>query len=212
MFDLTSILSRFPDFFNKRPDSRLGKLMRIFSEQLQELKDTNHRIREWRDIDKAEGAGLDFIGQNVRQPRGVATDEVYRVLLKSKIARNLSTGDINTIIRVLALALNADYKDIKIKEKWTDPENPEPAAISLISVPITRLNEVGMDPVQFGRIVQKTVGGGIRVESIELTGTFEFGTTAIQYDPNKGFSDVDGTTGGYFGSLYSPSTDQDLPI
>lgn len=212
MYSTIEILKRFADIFNKNEDSNLGKIVQIFSQQLQDLEKTNIRIKEWRLIDNARGVGLDLIGENIKQARGVATDEVYRVLLKSKIASNLSTGDINTIIRVLSLALDADPSTIRIQEQWNDPVDPRPAAIKVIEVPLTKINESGLAPEQFVRMIQKTVIGGVKVASIELTGTFEFGGIPMQLDSAAGFGDLEGTTGGYFGAAFTPSNGQDLPI
>lgn len=213
MFDVKNIVSRFSDYFNKRPDSNITKLMKIFSDELQQLNTTINRVGEWRDIDEAKGVVLDDIGTNIKQPRGVATDDVYRILLKSKIARNLSDGSINTIIRVLAIALSCDYNQIKIKEKWDDEHEPEEAAIKVIELPLERLNATGLDPINFARLVQKTVIGGVKVDVIELTGTFEFGdeTNAIDYE--SGFGDIfDDSIGGYLGAAWTPSSDKELPI
>lgn len=214
MFDVQEILNKFQDYFRKDPNSNIGKLMTIFAEQLQDLELTNQRIREWKDIDKAEGAALDEIGVELNQPRGAATDEIYRVLLKSKNARNLSTGDINTIIRVLSIALDAEPSEIQIKEQWNDPVDPQPAAISLIQLPLRKLNEVGMSPKQFVQIVQKTVAAGVRVASIELSGTFAFASlpSTIEYSDTAGFADENGTVGGYFGALFVDSEDSNLPV
>lgn len=213
MFSVKDMLKRFADTYNKRPDSNLGKLSGILHEELARVGETFERIRSWKDIDNAQGTTLDRIGSNVVQPRGAATDEVYRVLLKSKIARNLSKTDINTIIRVLALALDCEFGEIKIQEKFEDPLEPEPAAINLISVPIKRLNEVGMSSYQFAQIIQKTVAAGVRVAQIELAGTFELSS---QYDAletgDYGLADPDMTTGGDLGTVYTPGDDYPLPI
>lgn len=212
MITVQDMLRRLTDVFRKDPDSNVGKLMAIFADQLRKLEQTIQRVEEWRDIDKAEGTTLDRIGENVAQHRGAATDEIYRILIKSKIARNLSKGDINTIISVLATALNTEPSEIKIIELYNDPVVPEPAAISLIQLPIERINAVGMDPVQFAQIVQRTVAAGVRVGVIELTGTFEFGAIGDLPDPNKGFADIDQTMGGTLGAAYSPGLVPDLPL
>lgn len=212
MFSTKQIMTRFADYFAKHPTSNLSKLICIFSDELLELQKTNKTILEWRDIDKAKGQGLDLIGENVNQSRGKATDEVYRILLKSKIARNLSDGSINTIIQVISIALSTEPSTIKIVEKWNDIDDPEPAAIKLIELPLTKINEAGLDPINFIRIIQRTVAAGVKVGVIELAGTFEFGTTAMEIDNLKGFGNVDGTIGGYFGAVFIPTTDQELPI
>jgi len=213
MITLADVIRRLTDVFAKAPNSNLGKLLGIMTEQLQALEEAQNRTRAWRDIDQAAGTTLDRIGGNVVQPRGVATDEVYRILIKSKIARNLSTGDINTIIRVLSTALDCAPSEVRIKELYDDPVAPEPAAISIIQVPLARINEVGMSPYQFGRIVQRTVAAGVRVGVIELTGTFAFASGGeSEMDDDAGFGDVAGTIGGYLGAAYAPATDEDLPI
>ncbi|MBY0088195.1 hypothetical protein HP567_012715 [Brevibacillus sp. M2.1A] len=206
-------LQKLMDVFAKTPNSIFGKLFAILAEQIRQVEETHERIQAWRDIDEAQGTTLDNIGTIVNQPRGVATDEVYRILLKSKIARNLSTGDINTIIRILALALSTDPSKIEIKETWNDPVDPEPAGISIIRLPIEAINQAGMPPGQFVRLVQKTVVAGVRVREIELTGTFEFASgSETEVDENRGFSNLEGTIGGTLGYAYTPSDDSDLPI
>ncbi|TQR21789.1 DUF2612 domain-containing protein [Psychrobacillus vulpis] len=212
MFSAKLIMKRFADYFAKQPSSNLSKLISIFSDELLELQKTNETILEWRDIDKSKGKALDLIGENVNQSRGKATDEVYRILLKSKIARNLSDGSINTIIQVISIALSTEPSTIKIVEKWNDIDDPEPAAIKLIELPLTKINEAGLDPINFIRIIQRTVAAGVKVGVIELAGTFEFGTTAMEIDNLKGFGNIDGTIGGYFGAVFIPSSDQELPI
>ncbi|MCY7484442.1 hypothetical protein [Paenibacillus alvei] len=212
MIGFKDVVSRLTDVFTKSPNSNIGKLMSIMAGQLRKVQETQARIQEWRDIDKAEGVTLDRLGHNIVQPRGVATDEQYRILLKSKIARNFSQGDINTIIQVLATALDTEFKNIKITELYNDPIAPEPAAISLIQLPLDRINAVGIDPVQFARIVQKTVAAGVRVGVIEMTGTFAFGATETgEIDADAGFTDGNGN-GGTLGAVYAPGTDQILPI
>lgn len=215
MFSTKEILSRFVDYFKKDSTSNIAKLMHIFSGQLIQLQETTERVGDWRDIDNAQGKALDDIGSNVNQPRGKATDEVYRILLKSKIARNLSDGSINTIINVISVALSVPTSQIRIVEKWHDELEPEPAALKMIEMPLKRINEAGLDPVNFVRIVQKTVAAGVKVQAIELSGTFEFGDAfaSTNFNANKGFGDMnDESIGGYFGAVYTPANDYELPI
>ncbi|SFJ44501.1 hypothetical protein SAMN02799624_04549 [Paenibacillus sp. UNC496MF] len=208
-----AMLQKLADYFAKHPESNIGKLMGIIADQLAKLEATQNRIRDWRDINQAQGTTLERIGENVAQPRGVASDDIYRVLIKSKIARNFSKGDINTIISVLAIALNADPSEIQIRELYQDPVSPEPAAISIVQLPIDKINAVGMSPLQFSRIVQRTVAAGVQVSKIEFTGTFAFASAGTsESDPAAGFSDLAGTTGGTLSAVYVPAEDNDLPI
>lgn len=210
----TDMLNRLTDVYRKDPQSNIGKVIKILTDELDLLKTTFDRIEEWRDVEKAEGAVLDDLGMNVGQPRGAATDEIYRILLRSKVARNLSDGTIDTIIRVISIAVNADPKEIRIQELYNDPNNPEPAAIGLIQIPLRKLNEVGMSPKQFVQLVQRTVAAGVRVASIEMTGTFSFSShpTQSEYSDTEGFADIAQTVGGYLGAMFVDSNDTELPI
>lgn len=211
MYD--KMINLLTDNYNKRPDSNIGKLFKVIADELQALKDTINKIEEYRDIDIATGQTLDKIGGNIKQYRGAATDEIYRILIKSKTARNISTGDINTIIRVVAQSINADPSEISIVEMYDDATNPEPAAIKLMEIPLGRINEVGLSSLQFGRMISKTLGAGISIKEIRLEGTFEFGTIGEAYDNTKGLGDINNAiTGGYLGATYSPSEDLDLPL
>lgn len=207
LFSFDEMRKRLVDYYNKNPDSNIGKVISILYDELQILIDTQEKIKEWRSIDSAKGTTLDRIGQNVDQPRGAATDEVYRILLKSKIARNLSKSDVNTIIQVLALALNTPPSEITIAQKFKDPIDPEPAALKIIKVPIDAITAAGMSPQQFVRIVQRTVAAGVSVSSIQLSGTFKFSKFATQTNKTEYGFGV-----GEFGYLYTPGNDYDLPI
>lgn len=207
------LLARFPDIYDKRLDSNLGKLMTIVAEQLDKVQQTLALISAWRAIDTAEGTTLDNIGENVDQDRGAATDEIYRMLIKSKIARNMSTADIDTIIRVIAIAVGAPYDEIEVKAKYDDPIEPEPAAIALIGLPLSYVNNIGISLGQFARIIQKTAAAGVRVESVELQGTFEFGDLPLTTSQTAGLGDVnDSSVGGTLGAAFDPNDDQNLPI
>ena len=205
MNSLDRMLLRLTDAYLKNPDSNLGKTLALAAEQIDGLRESVEKIGTWRDIDEAEGATLDAIGYNVQQWRGQATDPVYRILVKSKIARNLSDGSINTIIEVLAITLDTEPENIVISELW----ETEPAAIQ-VDVPTVLLNEVGFSFAQFGRLVNRIVAAGVRA-NVLLQGTFQFSDT-LTIDAEAGFSDTDQLTGGYFGAVYDPAGDPDLPI
>lgn len=211
MYKTDELMHLFTDHFRKDSESNIYKLMQIFSEELQLLETTNNLILDWRDIDFAQGHTLDLIGSNINQPRGMAIDEVYRVLLKSKIARNLSDGSIDSIINVIALALSADKKEIQITEGWTKENGVKPY-IEMSKIPLGKLLETGMDPLNFVALIQKTIAAGVRVNRVELDGTFELGTTAVEYDEKKGLANMELTIGGYLGAIYVAKDVQKLPI
>ncbi|MGG0666977.1 DUF2612 domain-containing protein [Lederbergia citrisecunda] len=168
MFKPKDIVRRFVDYFDKRPESNISKLISIFSEELEEAKGTNDFVRAWRSIDNAEGSTLDRIGEDVKQLRGVATDEHYRIALKAKIARNLSDGTMDSIINILSLVLSVPRNTVKIIEKWNDVRGREYAAIRLVGIPTASLINAGLTISDFVVIIQSVVAAGVKVIDVEL--------------------------------------------
>ncbi|MCY7680136.1 DUF2612 domain-containing protein [Bacillus pumilus] len=208
---IKDLINRLTDAFQKDEKSNIGKLFLIVDEQLTAVRKTLTVAEKWRDIDNAKGRGLDLIGDNVAQNRGRATDEIYRVLIRGKIARNISDGTTNRIIEALSKTLNCEYNEINIYTVKEDGEN-EPAAIIVKRAPLEALNKVGMSATQFSSIVQKTVAAGVRVAYINLNGTFSFSSIPDEIETSQfGFSS-DGIDGGTLGGIFEPEDDYPLPI
>lgn len=205
MFNSKAIVGRLVDYFDKRPDSNISKLIGIFSDELQEAHEANFLVRSWKAIDNAEGKTLDCIGEDVRQLRGAENDERYRIKLKAKIARNLSDGTMDTIIRILSIILSTTPDEIEIVEKWNDISEREKAAIRLSNVPAVNMFEAGMDINDFTEIVQAIVAAGVKVRVVELVGTFEFGEKPVMTSEFKGLADEEMTIGGSLGLLFEPN-------
>lgn len=168
MYSVKEIVSLFTDHFRKDEESNTHKLMQLFSDEAQLLKETNDKIIEWRDIDKAEGKALDLIGENVVQPRGSANDEVYRILLKSKIARNLADGTLNGLIKAIAYVLQIDTSEIRVSELWQSLD--EPAALGVEALPIEKVTKAGLSYAEFESILQSLVAAGIKLMLMASSG------------------------------------------
>lgn len=211
MSTLNNMLKRLTDAYSRNPESNVGKLLGIAAGELEDLQEALQKTRLYRDIDQAEGITLNSIGFNVQQYRGQATDEVYRILIKSKISRNLSDGSINAIIRVLAVILDTTTSGIQIRELWGDCEG-EPAAV-WISVPSRSLNKAGFSLNQFGRLVNRIVAAGVRA-SVLFEGTFQFSSqnNASETDNDAGFACTEQEIGGSMGSVYDIGNNPDLPL
>ena len=205
---LTRFVDRLTDNYSKDPDSNVYKLMSIAAGVIQENEDTLNRIGDWRDVDQAQGKALDMLGQNVRQNRGQAPDEVYRVLIKSKIKRNLSNGSINTLIDFLSFILQVPKTSIKINELW---QVGAPGDLK-IDLPMDAINATGLSRKQFGTLINLVTVAGVNAEVL-FEGTFSFSSVydASETDPN-GFADDAGTTGGTLGESFDPVNDFELPI
>ncbi|MCY7785259.1 hypothetical protein [Bacillus inaquosorum] len=208
---IKDLIGKLSDAFLKDEKSNIGKLFLIVDEQLTALKSALITAENWRDIDAAKGKALDLLGDNVSQDRGRATDEIYRVLIRGKVARNVSDGTTNRIIEALAKTLNCKPSEIHIVSSKENNED-EPAAIIVKKAPIEALSKVGMSATQFSNIVQKTVAAGVRVAYVDLNGTFRFSSSANSIETSQyGFS-TDGTDGGTLGGIFQPEDDYPLPI
>ncbi|MED1711703.1 hypothetical protein P4V34_28555 [Bacillus thuringiensis] len=104
---LDNMLGKLTDVYKKSKTSNIGKLFSIVSEPMDDLQKTLETMEDWRDIDKAKGAVLDRLGEEILQEyRGGLSDEEYRLKIKTRIIINfLSDGDIETIIKLLEVFL-----------------------------------------------------------------------------------------------------------
>lgn len=200
---LDRLINRLTDNYSKEANSNVQKLAQLTAQDIQENEDTYTQIQNWRDVDQAKGAVLDRLGQNVGQFRGVAPDETYRVLIKSKINRALSDGSINTLIDFLSFLLQIDAKEVTITELWPEGKH---AAIH-VNVPGGSVNSTGLSLYQFGQLVNSIVAAGIRAEVL-VEGTFSFSSNYSESELNS----EHGFDAGTLGYSYDPAQNEDLPI
>lgn len=206
-----TLLRKLTDVFTKNPNSNIGKLFLIISEQFEDIESATTNIDNWRDIDQAEGSTLDLIGAARGQQRGKLSDELMRVLIRARIARNNSDGTIDSIIQALALSLNTAPSTIKIKALWSEGQ---PAALMIEGLPLEALNKVGMTVSEFGAIAQIITASGIQITSVDLSGSFALSSVnnVLQTSVEFGLAPLDKSTGGTLGASYDPSQGSDLPI
>lgn len=193
--------------YDKSELSNVSKISKVISDELEELKQLFGKIESTNDIDLAEGKQLDDLGSNILQYRGEVNDELYRVLIKSKIARNKANGTLNNLLDVLALSLRVDKSTIKMIEGV----NPLFYSISIVDMPIDVLASIGMTVLQLGRLIRTMVAAGVKLESIIFTGTFEY-TDVLSNNLSLGYADVDMLNGGTLGDVYVTEKDTNFPL
>lgn len=209
MGDFKSVyVNNLPDVYRKDTDSNNYKILNIQKIEVDGIKSDTEDVYNTLDLDQATGKTLDLYGDMLGQARGYATDDQYRVMIKSRIVRNLMTGSLDSIITAGCLMFGCDPNEMHIVE------DSSPAAVKVISLPYRVINYVGLSVSQVIELIIKLVPVGITVKSAELQGTFEFGTTDSEYDEDKGFADSETTPtmGGYLGYIYSSESEHILPI
>lgn len=197
--------------FNKTENSNLSRIFVVADQHITEVSDSLRKVELWRDIDNAEGTTLDLIGDSYNQARGLTDDSTYRVLIRGKVARDLSDGTFNSILNAIAVTLNCDPKDIELKTSLEDGGD-EPATIVVTKAPLETIVGSGLSATQFAQLVQSISPGGVRVAYVSLEGTFRFSKDDKIEVSDKGFSDDGGITGGTLGEILMQDDDFKLPL
>lgn len=195
-----------PDAFCKYAESNNNKMLTLYSELKAKANNDMLEIFESLDLYQAIGYTLDLFGDFVGQKRGSLTDDQYRILILVKIARNVANTDFNAIINVLSLILNCEKSAISLE----NGENP--ATIKILNLPLKVLIAVGFTASQAIDILNLLLPVTVTLDGANFDGTFEFGSIdADNYAPDKGFGNIEQSTGGYFG-LFIEGSGGKLPV
>lgn len=161
--------NRLPERFRKPNNEKLYYV--LYHDGFDNIYTGLESVRDSRNIDKAYGKSLDLLGANVGQFRNGEDDDLYRLLIKTRIIANLSIGDIPTINHVMSALIKEVY--LGLEEVWWNKDHLfEPAAIKLHLGPIAK-----RIPYE---IINRVKAAGVRV-LIELNykKTFYLGVGAV---------------------------------
>lgn len=219
MSKLQDYLDRLPDAFLKLTDSNLGKFLQIVADEIGLINEIVDEVEEVKKLENADGKTLDLHGGNVGQLRGQAHDELYRLLIRSKIQSNLSGGDVNAIIDYIVTLLRIDRDDIELVEPDWEASDYESASFE-IRVPLNVLTEMMVTIDQFTTVISRLSAAGVRPWLIgegafQLYGEPEFdenGNYIPQIDEDDsdgsaGLSDEEQEIGGFLSAVYQPPKD-----
>lgn len=192
-FNRENHVKNLPDAYKKTPESNNAKLLEIERDAVAVLREAITANYDSLDIDLATGKTLDLYGEMLGQERGAATDEQFRALLKSRIIRNLSGADHDSVVNAICITFGCDPADVLLTE--TDGK----CEVMLEGIPYASINRINIDANTAIQIVKTLMPAGVGFSSLNFSGTFEFGSTEMEYDENKGFADVAQTIGGTLG-------------
>lgn len=193
-----------PDAYRKDSESNNYKILQVERTAVNELRKALRDIEHILDLDNATGITLDLYGEREGQARGQATDAQYLLMIKSKIMQNTSNGSYTSIINSLCHALNCKPSDICIEE--TDD-----CGVRITELPLDVVLNSGLTAQQAVALIKRLLPVGVKAESIDFEGTFEFGEYGEESE-TAGFSDESGTVGGYFGYTAGEEDEIVLPI
>ncbi|USK71773.1 hypothetical protein [Peribacillus asahii] len=203
---LKEMLNKLTDALAKSETSTIGKIFIVFNQQYEDIKGTLKTMEEWIDVDKAQGKELDEIGADINQRRGLANDEVYRMMIRSKRARASSDGTYNAIIDTMAKTLNCKPTELSFKSV-IENGGDEPLALVVENIPIKVISDAQLTPSQLVQLIEQVAPGDVRVASANFTGTFRF--SKVYDTPEYGEYGFDKGT---LSLVLIPAQDTVLPI
>lgn len=212
-------IKELPDVYRKSEGSNNWKLLSLEGNLILQFQGDIEAAIESLDIHKAKGKTLDLYGEMIGQYRNGTSDEQYRYLILGKLSSYFCTGNYNDIVEQLAIVFDCDSSLFSFIE--TDD-----CAVSLESFPMETILRAGMTSEQMVEIIKSLLPSGVKLELVELSGTFTFGgvdsamfvdsngsivadssgrifmtASAIEYDENTGFADEAQNIGGYLGAV-----------
>lgn len=203
----SNLVKNLPDAFKKTTDSNNFKILEIERITCNDLRDSLRAVSDILDINNATGKTLDMYGDRVGQPRGLATDDKYLLMIKAKILRNISNGSYPSVINAICQTFNCKPSQVVITE------NEETCTVTVAALPLDIITTAGLTTSQTVAIIKSLLPIGVTMQSFMFDGTFEFSANENDYDETKGFSDVEGgTIGGYLGATNGDTSDEILPI
>lgn len=188
-------IRKLPDAFCKDKSSNNYKLLSLDSEDFDQLERDLSDLRKALTLDGATGSSLDVFGLLFEQPRNGMSDALYRYFIKAKIARNRGGGNYESIAEAVTVLLDCESESFSLEDA------SGPCVARLAKLPYSVLKQAGLTTRQFAEMVGSILPVCVTLDDGNYEGTFEFGETATEYDADKGFADLEGTVGGFFGLM-----------
>ena len=92
---------------------RLKGILTALCKQIQDLEDAEHTLFGKLDIDNISDILLDKLGKTIGQERLGFSDEIYRILIYTRIAINISGGIPENIINIFRILTQCDKADLR---------------------------------------------------------------------------------------------------
>lgn len=175
-------MSYFDDFVDKVPGSlaaRTGnnfrKLIRFFTDAMEDVRTLTNTVEAFRSVDNAEGLALDALGSKYGEQRGQADDEFFRIMIKSKIIVRAGDSTVDGILRAIQSSLNVSTKGIVV-ESIRQPlgaaldTDAEPLAIRISKIPL-EIASTEWEQDYLLRRIKSVVAAGVRVDYIQFIDT-----------------------------------------
>lgn len=112
----SKLIHSLPDVYRKDTDGNNFKILSLHGDAVDELRANMQAVLDAQDLQRAVGNTLDKYGAEVEQPRGSADDELYRVLIQQKMARDRGIGTWDSVSGGIRSILNCSDSDFYIHD------------------------------------------------------------------------------------------------
>lgn len=112
----SKLIHSLPDVYRKDTGGNNFKILSLHGDAVDELRTNIQAVLDAQDLQCAVGATLDKYGAEVEQPRGSANDELYRVLIQQKMARDRGIGTWDSVSSGIRSILNCSDSDFYIRD------------------------------------------------------------------------------------------------
>lgn len=205
-FDKKNYEKNLPDSYYKNESGNIYKILQVEQSPVLEAEQDIKDVLNSLDLNEAKGKTLDLYGEMIGQARGVATDDQYILMIKSKIMQNLSTGDFPSILNSICLMLSCEPSEVIIEE------STERCAVKISKLPLETINKAGLSANQTVAAIKRLLPVGVSIDSFLFEGTFEFSNIENEASETAGFADEEQTIGGYLGIVNGEENEPILPI
>lgn len=174
-YDLTDLLNELPAALNNDPDSNNAKLLSVLADDMVDMQELIDQVNLWRDITNAKGGWLDKIGTDWGVARNGFDDDFYRFMIRTKQLQRQVDGSYNSIIKMIAESLGANYSEINVT-----PVKDEPNAIEVTNIPAEYIDSQRKEAMVLDRI-RDSVVAGVRVANVQFQTVFKSGLYLATY-------------------------------
>ncbi|KRK40788.1 hypothetical protein [Loigolactobacillus bifermentans] len=170
LFD--DMVKKFPGSIAAQYGTNIRKLIRFFTDSLQDVSDLYHTVDAFRSVDNANGKALDALGLKYGEQRGQADDAFYRVMIKSKIIIRAGDATVDGVLRAVQSSLGVDVNGIKV-ESLRHPlgskldMSKEPLAIRITNIPL-EIASTEWEQNYLIRRIESVVAAGVRIDYFQF--------------------------------------------
>ena len=107
------LLAEISDYWDKRPQGNMYKLIDAFNTPLEAISDNADKIERWRALKDAKGTTLDLFGQDIQTYRPSEDDDEYRFIIHIMELFSRAQGTIPSMMKIMSSALETD-QDFKV--------------------------------------------------------------------------------------------------